>query len=349
MSGSRILIDMRHDGAFVYGLSANDAAKEAIPIDLSNQAETAQQTAGAEIILSLPFEMLNFKLMEMPFDDIEKIRAVLPFEIEGLVMDKEIVIDARMLGKTEDDKQSVLAVFSRKKNLAKLLEDLKAGGIDPKVVTSLELGFALKSGIGSLNAMIRGESSMSADERAVAAQDEIKSPSINLRRGDFAYTKEEEGRKKSALLAFVLAVLFVLVMTGGTAMKFLDAKKKAGLLRADIRKTYQEMFPEDKKITSETLQARSKLKELEEKGKIFIGVSPLSAMLKATERLQGATITEISVDKTAIVIKGETASLGDAEKLKSRLSEAFTDVKLIDTKTLPLSKVAFTITAKEKE
>ncbi len=305
-----------------------------------------------ETYLSLPLAYLNFRILELPFSDMGKIREVLPFELDGLILggSEKIVFDACIL---EEGKEShkVLAVYVRKDLLKAVLDGLKAMGIDAKVVTSVEMALALGSfssgdGITKL-ALDQGRQQGSKEERVRAAAKEVQTPAINLRRGDFAYTGDDRKKKKALRVTQVLALLLCAVFLSDASLKIVSAKRESSVIKEEIGRSYANVFPNEGKAADELYQLRAHLKELKDKQGAFSGMAPLQTLLGLSSAGgQGIVFTEVIIDKDRIIIKGECPSLADAQRLKGNLDRFLTGVGITDTRISAQNRMAFTITAK---
>lgn len=302
-----------------------------------------------ETYLSLPLGLLNFRIVELPFSDMKKVMELLPFELDGLILggSGDIVFDACLLG-NENGRSKVLVAYLRKEVLRALLDNLKSYGFDPRAVLSLELGHAIaaESKEGFANNLFTPVP-LENDERISIAVRELKKPTVDFRKGEFAHTADADKVKKSLRITAALATLLLLLFLADTTMNIISARRENQDLRDDIRKTYQAMFPGERKITSEAYQLKAHLKELKDKESSFIGVSPLEAVRTLTRISRpGVSLSEISVDKDIIIIKGECPSLSDAQRIKGELEDILTNVSISDTRPSSGNKTLFTITAK---
>jgi type II secretory pathway component PulL len=159
-----------------------------------------------------------------------------------------------------------------------------------------------------------------------------------------------EKTRRSLRLTLALIIILTLVFTADMALKITTVKKEASYIENEILKTYSGIFPGEKLQGSQGLiyRMKSHLKEMKDKDRIFSGVSPLELLLKLGE-LKLTTLTEITLEKDLIVLKGEASSLSEVQQIKTRLETMFSDVKVSDTSQSAQNKIAFTITAKEKE
>jgi type II secretory pathway component PulL len=299
------------------------------------------------IYLSLPLSCLNFRVIELPFSDRERIREVLPFELEGMILTgaDRVIFDNIVVG-SADGKYKVLAVYIEKDVLKKILDTLRLYGIDPAVVTCLDLrgkteDFRLPD--------LLIPPGTAPEKRIELSIEEMKKPVINLRREEFSYTRDLEQTKRSLRVTAALMGLLILVLSATIFLKIVSARSEVSAIKNSMRKEYRDIFPEEKKIVNELYQLRSRLKELRGKEDVFVGINPLDLLLKlsAVER-QGIVFNEITEDKVNIVLKGEAESLSDIQHLKDRLRGLHGDVAITDSGTSGRNTMLFTITAKEK-
>lgn len=313
-----------------------DFSLDAVPEDIENA------------YVSLPMSYLNFRLIELPFSGNDRIREILPFELDGVILGgaESVVFDSLVIGPL-GDKYQVLAVYIEKVSMRKLLETLRSCGIDPVFVTSIELRPALKD--FNLTKLL-SPAGLEEEDRTALALEEVKAPSINLRKDEFLYTRDIKRTRKSLRVTTVLLILIALILAGDAAFKIISTRTEIAAIKNDVRKQYQEIFPGEKNVMNELYQLKSHMKELTGKEGLFVGVKPLDLLDKLSQiDRQGTVINEFSVDKANITIKGETQSLGDIQQLQNKLKNAFDDVNISDSKASAQGRMLFTITAKEKK
>ena len=299
------------------------------------------------VYLSLPLAFLNFRVIDLPFPDNERIREILPFELDGMILggSKNVVIDSIVVG-SSDGKYQVLAVYLEKSVLRKILERFKTFGVEPVFVTSLGLRPVLKD--FALTNLLSPATPGEEDSIALATG-EMKHPTINLRRDEFSYTRDIERTRKSLRVTAVLLVLMALVMTGALVLRIVSSHAEIISIKNEMRKQYQEVFPDEKNIVNELYQLKSHLKELKGKEDVFIGADPLGVLFKLSQiDRQGAVINEIATDRTNITIKGEAQSLSVIQQLQSKLKDVFDDLSISDSRSSAQGRMLFTITAREK-
>jgi general secretion pathway protein L len=91
-----------------------------------------QSDRGEKVILSIPPTMVYSRQISLPISDRRRLREILPLELAGelAVQSEEMIFDALPLG--ED---SHLAVWCRSSEIAPLIEELAASGVEPEFVT----------------------------------------------------------------------------------------------------------------------------------------------------------------------------------------------------------------------
>jgi len=302
-------------------------------------------------ILSLPLELLNFRVLKLPFDDREKLLKVIPFELENLIMESAdtVVFDAVVLG-GDGDTFDVLVAYIEKRVLKEILENLASRGIDPEIVTSLELRAALRGGTEDIALRLVNPEKLDPDQRMKAAGEELLNQTINLRTGPFAFTKDLEKTRKTLKVTVTLLILLALVINAYLAFGIIASKGEASSLRRELRNAYTALFPTEKKITDELYQMKSHMKEIKEKGDALIGVQPLQFLLDLSQKTpQGIMFYEIVLDKDLVTMKGEASSMAEVDKAKTRLSEVLKDVSVSDIKPSTGGKTLFTLVAKGRK
>lgn len=301
-----------------------------------------------EFYLSLPLRLLNFRIMRFPFSDRQKLKDVIPFELDGLILggSESVVFDPIVLGKSGND-FDVLVAYAEKKALGEILTKLTTIGIDPQVVTSVELQSVVAKGNGDIAVNLMSSSSPGFDERIEAAKKELSAHTLNLRTGTFAYTKDAERITRSFKVTALLLLLLLLVINSDLFLRVITAKREASAVRSEIRSLYAGLFPDDKKITDELYQTKSHMKELQERETVVSGVFPLRFLRDLSQRtVQDAKFDEINLEREIVTMRGEALSLESVDKMKTKLWEFLKDVSVSDVKSSVEGKVRFTIVAK---
>jgi len=296
--------------------------------------------------LSLPLSSLNFRVIDLPFSDKERIREILPFELDGIILggSEKVVFDNIVIGKS-DDKYQVLAVYIEKTIISKILQRLKSYNIEPEFITSLELKSVLKD----FNPARLLAPSLEDKDRIPLAIEEIIAPTMNLRRNEFSYTQGIAKTRRSLKVTAILSILLAIVLVSDLLLNILSARQEIASLKGDIRKVYQGIFPGEKNITNELYQLKSHIKELKNKEELLTGADPLNLLLNLSQiNKQGVIFNEITADRGNMTLKGEAPSLSNIQQVKVSLDRILDDVNISDSKAAAQGKMLFTITAKEK-
>lgn len=325
--------------------------KEHIPVDLNSsfalQRPAFDITDIDDSFISLPVNLLNFRVLELPFSDKEKIRAVIPIELNSLILkgSDSIVFDAHILG-SSDGKYKVLVSYVDRALLKKILGNFTELNIDPRVVTSIELASILGTSEDITQSLLNPPGVGDEDRINMAAK-ELTGFTINLRRGSMAYTRDTERTRKSFRITAVIVAMLLIAFFSDMALRIVTTKRDISAIRMEVRKTYMSIFPGEKRVASEIYHLKSHIKEMKQKEESLIGVSPLELLLSLSHlKMPVLAFSEITMDKEVIILKGESPSLSDVQQLKGRLGEFMTDVNISDTKPSQQGKTIFTITAK---
>jgi len=303
--------------------------------------------------LSLPLSELDFRILELPLDDTDRIREVLPFELEGLVLGgtSGAVLDAMVLGKS-GGQNLVLAVYVKKSTLRRYLDALGTLGVDPRTVTSIELAQTVEASGGDREAL--GHALLSTPDiphaqRAPRALETMKQPQVNFRRDEFAFTQDV--KKMQRTMGFIIGALAILILllAGDIAIRTSSAQREAAVLEGRIAEAYTQMFPGEKLSSTTGLAYRlqARMKEVQEKSGNLTGVEPLEFLLSLKQATPGGVIfKEITLDREYVSLKGEAPSLSAVEDVKRKLEGFLSDVKITDSGQAASGQYAFSIAAK---
>jgi len=295
--------------------------------------------------ISLPLNLLNFRVLELPFHDKSRINEILRFDLEGIILDdiSNIIFDSVILDRVED-RYKVLVIFIEKQRLRSILTKLNAKGIDPFCITSIEVRNIVKDfDIDKILNPI----SLKNEERIDIAKEELKAPTINLRKDEFVFKREFEKEKKAFKVSIILLILLFSLNLINFFINFMAITRESKVIKNDIRKMYQGLFPQENNIFNEIYQIKSHIRELEEKENVFVSVSPLEILIELSRlKRNGLVVSELAVEKNNIIIKGESHSLSIIKDFRDGLNKIYRDVNISDSKELVQEKMAFTIIAR---
>jgi len=310
-----------------------------------------------EFYASVPTTILDFRILNFPFSDKEKITKAIPLELDNYIIggSEDIVFDSINLG-GDDTIVEVLVAYTRKEVLNHVLTQLARKSIDPRVVTSIDLQTVVKAGEegpdqggfrGSIAEHLIGLQKWDQNQRIIAAEYELIRPTINLRTGQFTYRKDAERTGKALRITAILAFLLALVIHGGIIFQAIMIKKEVSKITSDMRGSYSSLFPGEKKTIDALNQLKSHLREIEEKNDTLTGIATLQFLTDLSKRRETHTVyTDIQIEKGLIKMKAETGSMDDLSKIKMKLSEFLPGVSISDVKTTAHGKILFTVVAR---
>lgn len=313
--------------------------------------QSEESLKGIEFFyLSLPAELLNFRLLELPFTDREKLSKVIPYELDSLILDRidDIVYDFTVLESSENINK-ILVVYIDKKNIRGILERFKSIGVDIYVITSLELRHILEDKKESMASSFINSEILSEENKIKTAISEIKENTINLRSGEFAYTRDMGKSSRMLKLMLILLICLVIVVNANLGFRIITLKNELSSLNQQMRGIYSTIFPEDKKIVDELYQMKSHMKNLKERADILIGIDPLDLIYNvARVKPKGIIFDEINLDREVITMKGEAISMSDIDTMKKSLSETYHNLSVSDINPISETRILFTLIIKDK-
>ena len=130
------------------------------------------------VYLSVPASLLSMREIDFPFSDKNKIHATIPFELEGLLLGNvsDYSIDHIITGTSEDSSRALTACMEKAK-LREIIDTFLSIGLEPKVITSLDLRLFNKTTEKLFDAPVIDDTL-----RAEASREELAAPTINLKR-----------------------------------------------------------------------------------------------------------------------------------------------------------------------
>ena len=92
------------------------------------------------IYLSIPLNLLTLREKSFPFSDRNKIRDTIAFELEGMLLGNVSDYSVEhVIIESDDTGSKVMAVCLEKAKLLEIIDVFSSAGIDPKIVTSIDL------------------------------------------------------------------------------------------------------------------------------------------------------------------------------------------------------------------
>jgi len=346
-------IDWQDDSLNLYifdkqGSMYNIAESHSLPIEGELNTEILASLINVSfdtVVLSLPLRMLTLREQSFPFSDTAKIRDTITYELEGILLGhiddysiEHIIIEA------VDTGTRVLAVCLEKSKLNEIINNFSSAGLEPKVITSLDLRLSE----GSVDTLFK-DPVYDIEIREVAAGKEVSNPSINLRQGEHAFTGDVERFKKMINLTAVLVLIFLVLLGVVSSLRFMDARQENDSLTKQLQAEYINIFPEDKKVVNVERQFKGNINALKRRKELLAGIPLLDILnnisLKSNDNI---TLSEFNSDGGNVTLRGVAQSFEDVETLKNDLSSSYDSVKVTDSNATADKKVDFTIIMKEK-
>ncbi|KJU84596.1 General secretion pathway L [Candidatus Magnetobacterium bavaricum] len=299
---------------------------------------------GLTSYLSLPAEGLNYRIIEMPFSEKDKILEILPYALEGLIRGTydSCVADCIVLGQ-EGERFQILVVYIYKEVLQKTLSELKALDIEPKVVTSLELRYKInKYSVDALYDAVQ----LPQESRIDMCHEELQQPLINLARGELAYTKDIKKTLRAVKLVLFLMAFAIVLAGSHTAYKIYLVNKRVETLKLYMLTSYKKLFTGDTRVVDPLYQLKAKVKKLKEERVFFDSISPLQNLsVLSSVSAPNIVLLELGMSPAGMTLKGEALRISDVDQYKDKLTAQLSDVSIMETRTAADNKVSFSIHA----
>lgn len=175
---------------------------------------------------------------------------------------------------------------------------------------------------------------------------------INLRSGEFAYTREARKARRKLALTAALAVGLLVIVSGDLSVRYRALAGDIASYDRAMEAAYRGLFPGET-VRGDALYAlEAKARELEgEAGAVMGGISPLEVM-KAIAVVSdmapdlGVRLTELSMAGGKVNAKGSASSFEAANRFRELLAGQgpFSGVALSDVKKRPAGGAAFSLT-----
>jgi type II secretory pathway component PulL len=275
--------------------------------------------------LNLPLQVLNFRLLNLPNIAHKRLRDIIPYEIEGHILTKreDLVFDFLIEPKDGGGLRTVV-VYMDRGVLQEVIGPLKKLGINPVVITCSTLRGALSEGIeGLAERLVRleGQSpNVSCEDDPILEAQELLTPVIRLSDRETAVEGLKEGLIRPIFRTALLIVILLCILTGWLIFNISTTARESASLKRDLRARYTTLFPDERKVSDENYQLKSKIKTLQDKAQTLIGVNAFDVLKGLSmSKVEGIIISELSVDKDTIKLKGESQSIEAIEAYKKGL------------------------------
>ncbi|GAB4542073.1 MAG: hypothetical protein Fur0020_11550 [Thermodesulfovibrionia bacterium] len=352
------LFSIRGDSISLYiAKRTRDEYKHIDTITASLDGKTIEDTISGfqgkgvnNIYLSLPLDMLSIRELKFPFSDRKKIDETITFELDGLLLGNvsDYVID-HLITQRGEEGCNVLAVCIEKIRLKEMIDIFSRAGLEPMVITSLGLQQMVWQSHNDIDAYIHGQPYNEDRERDMALN-ELKKPTINLRRGEFGYRGNIEMIKRTARRVLILGIILLLIYGTGNLARYNRIKRDNSILMKAINGIYLKTFPEEKRLIDPLRQFKGRINQLIKKRDVFGSTSPIEILRDIAELMDNEIrLNEFKYEAGGVIIKGTSKRFETVESFRDRLSSHYDDVKVLDSNLSADNMVNFTIMMKERE
>jgi general secretion pathway protein L len=178
---------------------------------------------------------------------------------------------------------------------------------------------------------------------------------LNLRKGVFAYHREDEGSRKRRNTLIIAGAVALVLFAVNVGVKYYVVQSSYEKLDSEIRDIYRQTFPNAKTAVDPLRQLRTRLDEARKKfGVLGSGTSALDVMKAVTDGVPPevrVSFQNFQLEGDRLKLAGEVASFESVDKLKAKLQEAkpFAEVQVPDTRKGVGDKVKFRMEIKIKQ
>jgi hypothetical protein len=275
--------------------------------------------------------------------------------MDGLVLGPPdaLAMDAVVLGPAPADGGTrVLVAYTDRARLGSMLAGFRDAGADPQVVTCIELARVLASappdGIAEALARASAASALTDEERAETAAAEDRSPTINLRRGSLAGTREADRLRRTLSITAGLFALCCLLLSGAFWIETSIARTGAARAEETVISAYMTAFPGAERPASASglgFKLKARMAELRERDAFYRSAPVLDVLMSLRQtRPDGLTYSEVQVDPAQAQLRGEARSMSDVEEARAALAGLFDGVRIDETGQKASGLMGFTIT-----
>ncbi len=178
---------------------------------------------------------------------------------------------------------------------------------------------------------------------------------VNLRTGEFAYRRSDEGMRRKRLTVIVVAAVTALLFAVNVGVKFAIVRSGYGKLDREIREIYRQTFPDARPSGDPVRDMRDRLNEAKRRfGALGSGTSALDVMKTVTDAIPKeirVTFTDFLLEGDRLRLQGDAPSFESLDKVKAELQKSplFADVAVQDTRMGVDNKVKFRLEIKLKQ
>ncbi|KJR40345.1 hypothetical protein MCHI_003770 [Candidatus Magnetoovum chiemensis] len=310
--------------------------------DNSHNLKDKSMNADA-VYLSLPLDMLDFRVIRMPFKEKDKILATIPYELQTMTVKPvdAYVFDCLVLKEIEHTSYEIITAYIENTIVNSITESLNRLNLNPQAIISVELAYALHNRqIDSLLDKI----DIREDEIIKELQKELKTPTINLKKAEPVLKKKLKEAKSALNITITFICLTVLITGAYSSISIKLMNERITQINTNMAQQYKEIFALKTNAANPLYQLKAKIKEQKDEADFFNN-SQAADLLKNLIILRDTKITiddtELSLQK--ILLRGHADSMADIEDGKDKLGEMLSNVKILETKSGQDNKVYFSI------
>lgn len=272
--------------------------------------------------LNLPIKILNFRVINLPSLDNKRLREIIPYEIEASILTKKEDLVFDFLSEPSDKGGlETLVVYIDRHVLQNIIAPLQGLGINPSVITSTGIRRTLSEGIkGCANRLLAYED-ISQEEALMLEAQELSSPTIRLSDKEIAVLGLKEEIIRPIFKTGLLSVALLTLLIGWLVFDAVTTTRESAAMKRELRSRYTGLFPEDRRISDENYQLKSKIRALQDKGESLISISAVEILARlSSAKIEGVIINELSVERENLKVQGEVPSVEAIEAYKKRLA-----------------------------
>lgn len=275
-----------------------------------------------DIRLYVSLDAFSMRKCVLPHLEGEKIREILPFEMEGLFLSPSsaLVFDFYPLATAEKGTEGL--VFALKKETAEKYAApfIKAGlnlvSLSPLWDVRLS-EYGIEEGLFYKTALNLAPSGLTGEKKKRKTRDVYRT-------------------------AFLYAAAVLLIFMTGLLFRYFLLLKNEARISKEVSAVYASLFPGQKMPSDLYYGVQAKLTELKQNYRAFKGIEVLGTLKSVSEgSREGVRVKEIAMDGNKAVLKGEAADYASVEQFRNNLKKSFNEVRLLETKSMAEGKSGF--------
>lgn len=167
-------------------------------------------------------------------------------------------------------------------------------------------------------------------------------PMFNLRTGSLAWTGRSSRLLRTFRIPLVLLTILLILLFAELGVRWRLLTTDLTALDSSISKIYKDVFPNRKKAMDESAELKAEIKRLEGSASSLHPLPFLKLLAEAKgEGISG--ITEIDLDESRFMLKGDAASAVDVTTFRQRLTSGTTVPDQPEITTRPNKTILFTL------